>query len=84
MVARIRGLVSSFHIGRDSLGARFFMYHLHLDSISWEEQHSPTKKFQSYCRKVSIAVGGLRNTGTWRVGHPFDLQIRRLPPGAAV
>ena len=60
------------------------MHQVNLESLPWEEQHSPTKKFQSFCRNVSVALGGIRNAGTWGGGHPFDLQIRRLPPGAAV
>jgi uncharacterized cupin superfamily protein len=57
---------------------------LHLPELPWVEIHSPTKKFHSFCRNISLALGGTRNTGTWGGGHPFDLQIRRLPPGAAV
>jgi len=57
---------------------------VHIPDLPWEELHSPTKKFHSFCRNLSIALGGLRNTGPWGGGHPFDLQIRRIPPGAAV
>jgi uncharacterized cupin superfamily protein len=60
------------------------MHHVHLDSLPWDEQHSPSQKFHSFSRNVSLALGGLRNTGPWGGGHPFDLQIRRLPPAAAV
>ena len=60
------------------------MNRIHVPDLPWEEQHSPTKKFHSVCRNVSLALGGIRNAGTWGGGHPFDLQIRRLPPGAAV
>lgn len=60
------------------------MKHIHIPNLPWEEQHSPTRKFHSFCRNISLALGGLRNTGTWGGGHPFDLQIRRIPPGAAV
>ena len=48
------------------------------------ELHSPTRKFHSFCRNVSVALGGIRNVGTWGGGHPFDFQIRRVPPGAAI
>lgn len=48
------------------------------------EQRSPTGKFHSFSRNVSLALGGGRNTGTWGGGHPFDFQVRRIPPGAAV
>lgn len=56
----------------------------HIPSLPWEEAKSPTGKFHSFFRNVSLALGGVRNTGTWAGGHPFDLQMRRLPPGAAV
>ena len=60
------------------------MHHVHIPSLAWEELHSPGKKFHSYCRNVSLALGGIRNAGLWGGGHPFDVQIRRIPPGAAV
>ncbi|MCX6955266.1 MAG: cupin domain-containing protein [Verrucomicrobia bacterium] len=60
------------------------MHHAHIPSLPWEEQHSPGKKFHSYCRNVSLAMGGIRNGGLWAGGHPFDVQIRRIPPGAAI
>jgi uncharacterized cupin superfamily protein len=57
---------------------------VHLPSLPEVEQRSPSGKFRSYCRNISLALGGLRGTGTWGGGHPFDLQVRRIPPGAAV
>lgn len=60
------------------------MHPTNLRDIPEDEQRSPGGKFRSFCRNVSLAVGGLRNTGTWGGGHPFDVQIRRIPPGAAV
>ena len=48
------------------------------------ELRSPTGKFHSFCRNLSLALGGVRNTGPWGGGHPFDLQLRRIPPGTAV
>lgn len=60
------------------------MNKVHIPSLPWKEIHSPTKKFHSFYRNVSLALGGVLNVGTWGGGHPFDLQIRRIPPGAAV
>ena len=60
------------------------MKYVQLESLPWDEQHSPTRKFHSFCRNVSLALGSPRNTGLWGGGHPFDVQIRRVPPGAAV
>ncbi len=60
------------------------MSHVHISNVPEEEQRSPGGKFHSWCRNLSLAIGALPGTGTWGGGHPFDLQIRRIPPGAAV
>ena len=60
------------------------MRKVHIPSLPEEEQKSPTGKYHSYCRNITLALGGVRGAGWWGGGHPFDLQIRRIPPGAAV
>lgn len=60
------------------------MLRCHLDELPWIEQRSPSGKFHSFCRNLSIALGAPRNTGLEGGGHPFDVQIRRVPPGAAI
>jgi uncharacterized cupin superfamily protein len=60
------------------------MPRIHIPSLPWEEIRSPAGKYHSFYRNISVALGGIRNGGTWCGGHPFDLQIRRIPPGAAV
>ena len=60
------------------------MHRVHLSAVPEEEQRSPGGKFHSFSRNVSLALGAPRGTGLWGGGHPFDVQIRRLPPGAAV
>ena len=57
---------------------------INLRDVPEIEQRSPTGKFHSFCRNVSLALGGERNVGPWGGGHPFDFQVRRIPPGAAV
>ncbi|MDQ5980786.1 MAG: hypothetical protein QG602_3764 [Verrucomicrobiota bacterium] len=57
---------------------------VNIRDVPEEEQRSPAGHFQSFCRNLSLALGGVRNAGTWGGGHPFDLQIRRIPPGKAV
>ncbi|MBM3854196.1 MAG: cupin domain-containing protein [Verrucomicrobia bacterium] len=57
---------------------------IHIPDLPWEEQHSPARKFHSFCRNISVALGGVRNGGPWCGGHPFDVQLRRIPAGAAV
>ena len=39
--------------------------HVYIPSLPWEEIKSPTGKFHSYFRNISLALGGTRNTGTW-------------------
>lgn len=60
------------------------MHHVHIPSLPWEEAKSPGGTFHSYFRNVSLALGGIRNGGLSFGGHPFDVQIRRIPAGAAV
>lgn len=60
------------------------MPRVHIPEVPWEEQHSPARTFHSFCRNLSVALGGIRNGGTWCGGHPFDVQVRRIPAGAAV
>jgi uncharacterized cupin superfamily protein len=57
---------------------------IQIANLPWTERKSPTGKYHSFFKDVSIALGGVKDTGTWGGGHPFDLQIRRVPPGAAV
>jgi uncharacterized cupin superfamily protein len=60
------------------------MHHAHLPTLPWKEQSSPRRTFHSFSQDVSLALGGIRNGGPWVGGHPFDVQIRRVPPGAAI
>ena len=55
-----------------------------LASLPWEESQSPTGKYRSSFKNISLALGGKRDIGAWGGGHPFDLQLRRVPPGASV
>lgn len=60
------------------------MNKINLRDLPESEQRSPTGKFHSFAKNVSLALGGIRNVGVWGGGHPFDFQVRRIPPGAAV
>lgn len=60
------------------------MNRIRIADVAEEEQRSPSGKFHSYARNLSLALGGIRNAGLWGGGHPFDVQIRRIPAGAAV
>lgn len=60
------------------------MNRVQLSALPWTEQKSPGGKFRSSAQNISLALGGIRNVGAWGGGHPFDVQIRRVPAGAAV
>lgn len=60
------------------------MKKVHIPSLPEVEQKSPTGKFHSFCRNITLELNGGIRAGTWGGGHPFDVQIRRIPPGAAV
>jgi uncharacterized cupin superfamily protein len=60
------------------------MPHTQVRDLPWQEQRSPGGKFRSFARNISLALGGIANTGPFGGGHPFDVQIRRVPAGAAI
>lgn len=60
------------------------MKKVRIAELPWEEFKSPSGKYQSSFQNISLALGGKRDVGPWGGGHPFDLQLRRVPPGAAV
>lgn len=50
--------------------------------LAWTERKSPAGRFHLHFKEVSVALGGRRHVGEWGGGHPFDLALVRLPPGA--
>jgi uncharacterized cupin superfamily protein len=60
------------------------MNKINLSELPWEERKSPTGKFHSRFKNISLALGGKPGVGTWGGGQPFDLQMRSVPPGASV
>ncbi|HUG09391.1 MAG TPA: cupin domain-containing protein [Opitutaceae bacterium] len=54
-----------------------------IKSIKWSEWKSPSGKFHGFGKDLSAAVGDV--PGGWpKAGHPFNLELGRLPPGKAV
>lgn len=60
------------------------MHRIHLSAVPEQEGRSPGGKFHSWFRDVSVALGAPYGVGLSGGGHPFDVQLRRIPPGAAV
>jgi uncharacterized cupin superfamily protein len=57
---------------------------VNLHALPEEEQRSPKGKYQSFCKNLSVALGARRRIGEPGDYHPFDFQIRRVPPGKSV
>jgi len=57
---------------------------VNLADLAWEHRRSPKGKFESHRADISIALGGIANAGVQAGGHPFDLQLRKVAPGAAI
>jgi uncharacterized cupin superfamily protein len=57
---------------------------VHVPAMVEEEQRSPKGKYRSFCRNISVALGARRRVNEPGDPHPFDVQIRRVPPGASV
>jgi uncharacterized cupin superfamily protein len=55
-----------------------------ISDLPWVEFTSPSGKYQCRDRDISLALGGKKDTGTWGGGHPFDLGMCSVPPGASV
>jgi uncharacterized cupin superfamily protein len=53
-----------------------------LSKIPWDKYRSPGGKYGAAFKQVSGALGDKRNA--WpKGGHPFNLELNRLPPGKA-
>lgn len=57
---------------------------VNLASLPEIERRSPKGKYQSFCKNVSLELGADPTAADPAARPPFDLQIRRLPPGKAV
>jgi uncharacterized cupin superfamily protein len=56
---------------------------VNLHDLAELERKSPKGRYQSFCKNVSQALGAAA-PGIPGDAHPFDLQIRRVPPGKSV
>jgi len=50
--------------------------------VETEERKSPHGKYHLHRKFLSLALGGKSDAGPWAGGHPFDLELTRVPPGA--
>jgi uncharacterized cupin superfamily protein len=59
------------------------MTRTNIEQMAWTERKSPKGRFHIFYKEISLAIGGKRDGGDWNGGHPFDLSVVRVPPGAA-
>jgi uncharacterized cupin superfamily protein len=57
------------------------MKKINQNQVEWVELKSPKRKFNLFRRHISLVLGGKKDTGTWGGGHPFDVEMTRLPAG---
>jgi uncharacterized cupin superfamily protein len=57
------------------------MNKINQNQVEWVEQKSPRGKYHLFRRFLSVALGGKRDLDTWGGGHPFELELTRIPPG---
>jgi uncharacterized cupin superfamily protein len=58
------------------------MKHARESEIPWIERRSPRGRFHLFRRHISQALGAPFDKGVSGGGHPFDVELARLPPGA--
>lgn len=56
---------------------------VNVSSLEWEELRSPKGRYHVFRRHLSLAHGAPRDAGVAGGGHPFDMEMVKLPPGAA-
>jgi uncharacterized cupin superfamily protein len=56
--------------------------HTKQSEIPWAEQSSPGGKFRIFRRHISEALGAPREVDAAGGGHPFEVELAKLPPGA--
>jgi uncharacterized cupin superfamily protein len=59
------------------------MNRAHIDAVPEQEERCPQGKYHLYRKHISAALGGKKDLGTWAGGHPFDVELIRIPPSAS-
>ena len=58
-----------------------FMRIVNQSKVPTEHRSSPKGAYEIFRQHISIALGGTKDTGPWGGGHPFDVELARIPPG---
>jgi uncharacterized cupin superfamily protein len=57
------------------------MKHANESEIPWDERRSPKGRFHIFRRYISQTLGAPPDAGVERGGHPFEVELARLPAG---
>ena len=57
------------------------MHHINLSDVPVEHRRSPHGAYELQRQHVSLALGGIKDTGPWGGGHPFDVELVTLAAG---
>ena len=57
------------------------MASINQNSVPEKHRISPKGKYEIYRKQVSLAIGGIKDVGPWGGGHPFDIELARIPCG---
>jgi uncharacterized cupin superfamily protein len=54
---------------------------IHESAVPAEQRKSPKGNFEVLRKHMSLALGGVKDTGAWGGGHPFDIEVATIPAG---
>lgn len=58
------------------------MKKINVDEIPWSERKSPSGKFHRFRKELSVSLGAKRGEMPAAGGHPFEVELVKMPPGA--
>src|SRR5262249_47337902 len=57
------------------------MHIINESKVQEEHRISPKGGYEMFRKHISLALGGVKDVGPWGGGHPFDVELARIPPG---
>lgn len=60
------------------------MLKVNVEDIPWAQYGSPKGKCRGSYKELSLALGATKNANQFNGGHPFDMTIEQIGPGATL
>jgi uncharacterized cupin superfamily protein len=57
------------------------MHIINESQVAEEHRTSPKGTYEIFRKHISLVLGGVKDVGSWGGGHPFDMELARIPPG---